>query len=170
MLHTNLHRLLLFIPLLLASCSGSAGPDGPPTPKTAKVGGVIMIDGQPAPIGLVELKLYPKGREVKPGEHIPKCRVGKEGKYIFSSYRDGDGAEPGDYVLSMEYLKMGGPGELFGPDKFLNNFNSPSNEDARFQVKVVDETSGEIPAIDIKMSDLKAKPPHAFASRTGKQK
>jgi hypothetical protein len=162
--------LLLLAPFILTSCTGSSGPNGPPTPKTARIGGVITIDGQPAPMGLVELKLYPKGRELKPGEHVPKCRVGADGKFVFSSYRDGDGAEPGDYVLSVEYLRMGGPGAVFGPDKFLNNFNSPTNEDPRFQVKVVDGTSGEIPAIDIKMSELKAKPIHPFASPNGKQR
>ena len=169
MLHTNFQRLLLLVPLLLSACSGSTGPDGPPSPKTAKIGGVLLIDGQPAPIGFIELKLYPKGREPKPEENIPMCLVGLDGRYTFSSYRDGDGAEPGEYVLTMEYLKIGGPGELIGPDKFLNNFNSPTNEDPRFQVKVVDETSGEIPTIDIKMSELKQKPPHPFASSKWKR-
>lgn len=78
--------LLVLIPLLLAGCSGSTqGPDGPPSPKTTKVGGVLMIDGKPAPLGVVELKLYPKGREIKPGENVAKCVVGAEGRYTFSS-------------------------------------------------------------------------------------
>ncbi len=147
--------LMLLVPLLIAGCSGSTGPDGPPPPKTTSVGGVLLVDGEPVPFtkGVVELKLYPKGREVKPGESVPKCIAGQDGKYTFSSYRDGDGAEPGEYVLSVELLKMG-LGDLFGPDLFLNNFNTPLNEDPRFQVKVGDGEPVEIPAIDIKTSRI----------------
>ncbi|MCA9008580.1 MAG: hypothetical protein KDB01_02480 [Planctomycetaceae bacterium] len=163
--------VLLLVSLLLAGCSSSTGPDGPPPPKTTRVGGVLLVDGEPSPLvkGVVELKLYPKGREVKPGESVPECIVGQDGKYTFSSYRDGDGAEPGDYVLSAELLRMG-LGDLFGPDQFLNNFNSPLNEDARFQVKIGDGEAVEIPTIDIKTSELKQQPNHPFASPTGKRK
>jgi hypothetical protein len=161
--------LLVMAPLLLVSCSSKKGPDGPPPPKTTKVGGVLMVNGKPAPTGLVELKLYPKGRELKPNEQVPICRVGNEGRYTFSSFRDGDGAEPGDYVLSVEMLKMG-LGELFGPDQFLNNFNSPTNDDPRFQVTVNDRGGVEIPTIEIITSELKPKPKHPFASPAGKRK
>ena len=130
-----------------------------------------MVDGEPAPFikGVVELKLYPKGREIKPGESVPKCVAGQDGKYTFSAYRDGDGAEPGEYVLSVEMLKIG-MGDLYGPDQFLNNFNSPKNEDPRFQVKVGDDEAVEIPTIDIKTSELKKQPNHPFASPPGKRK
>jgi hypothetical protein len=155
---------------MYAGCSGSTGPDGPPPPKTTSVGGVFWVDGEPVAMtkGVVELKLYPKGRQVKPEESVPKCIAGQDGKYTFSSFRDGDGAEPGEYVLSAELLRMG-LGDLFGPDQFLNNFNSPLNEDPRFQVTVGDGEPVEIPAIDVKMSELKQKPPHLFASPTGKR-
>lgn len=163
--------VLLFIPQLLAGCSGSTGPDGPPPPKTTSVGGVLLVDGEPATLakGVVELKLYPKGRDVKPGESVPKCVAGLDGKYTFSSYRDGDGAEPGDYVLSVELLRMRF-GDLCGPDEFLNNFNSPFNEDPRFQVKVGDGDPVEIPAIDINTRELKKQPDHKYASPSGKRK
>lgn len=165
MLRTKLSWLLVLIPLLQASCS--SGPKGPPTPKTNKVGGVILIDGNPAPRGEVELKLYTKGQEVKRGEVVANCLVGEGGKYEFNSYKQGDGAVPGDYVLSMEWLRPS-PGVMYGPDKFLNNFNSPTNEDPRFQVKVPEEGSVEIPTIDIKMSELKAQKTHPYASPAGK--
>ena len=122
------------------------------------VGGEIWIDGKPAPPGIVELKLYPKGRDPEPDERIAKCLVGKDGKYKFSSYRDGDGAEPGEYVLSVEMLRIGGPGELYGPDKLKNNFNSPFNEDPRFQVDIIDEKPVEIPLITIDTSELEKQP------------
>jgi hypothetical protein len=169
MKRTHLTSLLLLTVLWIVGCSGSgSGPDGPPVPKTTRVGGTIMINGKPAPIGVVELKLYGRGKATKPGDTVPKCLVGTEGKYVFSSYRDGDGAEPGDYVLSVELLKMGF-GELFGPDQLLNNFNSPDNADPRFQVKVGDGDAVEIPAIDIETSKLKKQPSHPFASRPGKR-
>ena len=116
--------------------------------------------------GVVELKLYPKGRQVKPEESVPKCIAGQDGKYTFSSFRDGDGAEPGEYVLSAELLRRA-PADIFGPDQFLNNFNSPLNEDPRFQVTVGDGEPVEIPSIDVKTSELKQKPPHPFASPKG---
>ncbi len=128
-----------------------------------------MIDGKPAPPGLIEMKLYPKGRKPKAGERIPKCIVRKEGRFSFSSYRNGDGAEPGEYVLSMEKLKIGGPGELFGPDQFGNNFNSPRNKDPRFQVTVVEGEATEIPTILVETSKLQPQKRHPYASRPGKR-
>lgn len=168
---------LLFLCVLYAShtliggCSHSTGPNGPPPPKTTRVSGVFLVDGEPLPFvkGVVELKLYPKGRDLKPGDAVPECVVAQDGKYTFSSYRDGDGAEPGQYVLSAEMLKIG-MGDLFGPDQFLNNFNSPRNDDARFQVEIGEDDALEIPTIDVKMNELKQQPNHPFASPPGKRK
>ena len=166
--HSKNSWLLCLLPLLLASC-GSTGPDGPPPPETSQVSGTVMIDGKPAPRGEVVLKLYPKGRELKPGERIPQCIVGPDGEFSFSSYREGDGAEPGEYVLTMEWLRIALMG-MFGPDKFLNNFNSPNNEDPRFQVTVVSGEDTVIPTIDINTSTLQKKPMHRYATRAGKGK
>jgi len=157
----------VWIPLLLASCSWSKGPDGPATPQTTRVGGVLKIDGQPAPVGEVELKLYSLGTPEKPGDVIANCVVGQGGRYEFNSYRQGDGAVPGEYVLSMEWLRPA-PGVMYGPDRFLNNFNSPLNEDPRFAVSVIGGFPVEIPEIDIKMSELTEKPSHEYASPAGK--
>ena len=161
--------LLLVIPTLMTGCSGSTGPDGPPPPETSKVSGVILIDGEPAELMVaVELKLYPQGRVPKVGERVAKCIADQEGKYTFSSYRDGDGAEPGEYVLSVEALRRA-PGAIFGPDKLGNNFNSPDNEDPRFQVKVVSGEPTVVPTIDINTSQLEPQQPHPFASPPGKR-
>lgn len=168
MLHSKFVWLLVFVPLVLASCSSSTGPKVPVTPKTTKVGGVLLFDGKPAPRFEVELKLYEKGHEPTPTQMIPKCVVGENGKYQFSSYGQDDGAVPGEYVLSIEWLKIG-RGTLFGPDKLLNNFNKPSNDDPRFQVKVSDGKPTEIPTIDINTSELKPQESHPYASPTGKR-
>ena len=169
MLRMNFACLMALVLLVLTSCSGSTGPKGPPTPKTTKVGGLLLFDGQPAPRGLVELKLYEKGHDPKPAQMIPRAIVGENGKYEFSSYADKDGAVPGDYVISIEWLKMG-PGTLFGPDKLLNNYNSPSNDDPKFQVTVTDGKPVEIPTIDINTKELKQKKTHPWASPAGKRK
>ena len=128
-----------------------------------------MIDGEPAPRGMVELKLYEKGHDPTPEQMVPKCVVGDNGKYQFSSYGQGDGAVPGEYVLSIEWLKIG-PGALFGPDRLLNNFNSPFNEDARFQVTVINGQPVQIPTIEINTKELKEKESHPYASPPGKRK
>lgn len=161
--------LLVLTPLLLASCSGTKGPQGPPTPKTTKVGGELIIDGDPAPKFVVELKLYEKGHDPTPEQMIPKCVVGDNGKYQFSSYGKADGAVPGEYVLSIEWLKIG-PGTLFGPDKLLNNFNSPFNKDPRFQVTVTEGMPVEIDTIEINTGELKQQESHPYASPSGKRK
>jgi hypothetical protein len=57
---------------------------------------------------------------------------------------------------------------LYGPDKFLNNFNSPFNGDPRFQVEVVEDVPLEIPPIEIRMSELKPQKSHPYASPAGK--
>lgn len=169
MLRVTFICLIALYSLVLTSCSGSTGPKGPPTPKTTKVKGILLFDGQPAPRGLVELKLYEKGHDPKPTQMIPKAIVGENGKYEFSSYGDKDGTVPGDYVISIEWLKIG-PGTLFGPDKLLNNYNNPSNDDPKFQVTVVDGKPVEIPTIDISTKELKQKKAHAWASPAGKRK
>lgn len=171
MLQTKLSRLLLLVlvPVLIAGCS--KGPDGPTPPKTSVVSGTVLVNGKPAPVieyGQIELKLYPKGRDPKPGERIPKCLADKDGNFVFNSYRAGDGAVPGEYVLTMEMLRVA-LGGLFGPDRFGNNFNSPSSTDPRFQVTVVDDEPTVIPTIDIKLDELKQQPAHKYASPAGKR-
>ena len=161
-------RPALLFPLLLVSCSWTKGPQGPPTPETTKVAGGVLIDGEPAPRGEVELKLYKKGDGGSPGEVVASCLVRDEGRYEFNSYRQGDGAVPGEYVLTMEWLRPA-PGVLYGPDKFLNNFNSPLNDDPRFQVEVVEGEPLDIPEIDIAIGELKRKPSHPYATPTGKK-
>ena len=168
MLRSNIFFITLLLPLFTLGCSSSTGPDGPPAPRTVQVGGVLKVDGEPAPLGVIELKLYPKGGELKPGMRVPKCLVGQEGKYAFSSYADKDGAEPGEYVLTVEMLRIA-PGELFGPDQFGNNFNSPHNQDPRFQVTVGEDGPVEIPEIDLDTSLLEYQPLHPFASPPGKR-
>ncbi len=167
MLRIKSSYLLVLVPLALTACS--KGPKGPSTPKTTKVGGTVLIDGEPAPLGQIEMKLYKKGSDQNSAEVVANCLVGKEGKFQFNSYRQGDGAVPGEYVLSMEWLRPA-PGVLYGPDKFLNNFNSPFNEDPRFQVEVLDGAPLEIPTIEITMSELKPQKSHPFASPSGKGK
>lgn len=169
MLHTKYPYFLVLVLLTIPACSSPTGPKAPPTPKTTKVKGVLMIDGKPAPKAVVELKLYEKGHDPTPTQMIPRCVVGDDGKFQFSSYGQGDGAVPGEYVLSIEWLKLG-VGGMFGPDQLLNNFNSPSNDDPRFQVTVVDGKPTEIPVIEIKTSELKQKKSHRFASPSGKRK
>lgn len=158
---------MIIAPLLITGCSSTTGPDGPTPPKTTPVSGTILIDGEPAPLGVTELKLYPKEGDVKPGMRTPKCYVKQNGEFIFSSYRDGDGAEPGEYVLSVEVLNLGF-GDLFGPDQLGNNFNSPENTDPRFQVTVADDAV-VIPTIDIDTTTLEYKDDHPFASPPGKR-
>lgn len=165
MLRTKFTFLLMLIPLALSACS--KGPKGPPTPKTTQVGGTILIDGEPAPKGQVELKLYKKGTDEKSAEAVANCLVGDGGKFQFNSYRQGDGAVPGKYVLSAEWLRPA-PGVLYGPDKFLNNFNSPFNGDPRFQVEVVEDVPLEIAPIEIRISELKPQKSHPYASPVGK--
>lgn len=167
MLHTNISRLLLLVPIFLAACS-EKGPRAPVTPKTTSVGGAVMIDGDPAPKGQIEMKLYAKGTDDKPGDVVAKCFVGDGGKFRFSSYREGDGAVPGDYVISMEWLRPA-PGVMYGPDKLLNNFNSPFNTDPRFLVTVVDGQPVDVPTIEIDTRELKQKPSHPYAAPSGKQ-
>lgn len=164
-------RLLLIVPLLAASCS-SKGPEGPPPPPTSEVRGQILINGEPPPKGLTQvvLTLYPKGRDPKPGERLPQCLPGEDGTFAFSSYRENDGAEPGEYILTIEWLQLGMTGR-FGPDKFLNNFNNPevNVNDPRFQVTVVEDEPTQIPTIDINTSELESQPLHRYATPKGKK-
>lgn len=73
--------------------------------------------------------------------------------------------------MTFEWLSKPPLGRVWsGPDKFLNNFNDPTqNVDPKYQVKIPGAGGAglTIPPIEITMSSLEEKPKNEFTTRVG---
>lgn len=89
--------LVLLSTMLLFSCvscpRSDKGPVAPTTPKTSQITGTVNRSGVPATAEEVKLKLYPKGTAPKPHDIVPVALTQAEGKFAFSSFKAGDGAQ-----------------------------------------------------------------------------
>lgn len=122
------------------------------------VSGTLLIDGQPQPD--VWVRLFKKGdRRVLPS--TPRVRTDASGRYVFSTNIEGDGVEPGSYVLMIEWLTKVGSASWGAPDKLLNNFCDPlrNQNDPRFIVEVKGDDEIKIPTIEIATAGLQEMDP-----------
>lgn len=103
--------------------------------EVVAVGGVVNIDGNPAPG--VNLFLYRQGDTVNP---IKECRTDEDGHYCWSTYLACDGLEPGTYLLGFTHVpkpKKNGT----GVDMFKGKYQDPKRN--KFELKVEQGTSDD---------------------------
>lgn len=123
----------------LASCSKMSDQDRlkllvPSAQSTVPVQGQVLVDGNP--VKDIWVTLHPVG---KTGESLlPKAQTDDEGNFKITSYINGDGAPPGEYKITVEWLTFRqfgsqwvGPNKLDGP-----NGNEKTTE---YSVTVEDE-------------------------------
>jgi hypothetical protein len=92
-----MHRRLVICGLL-----ASAGVVGCGSSPTVKVTGTVTVNGQPAEN--VEVQFFPKGG--RPASGV----TNSEGKYELSTFKPGDGAMPGESLVTLgEYYPPGKP-------------------------------------------------------------
>lgn len=120
--------------------------------EVVPVAGKITFDGKP-PQGAVVM-LTP----VSPPEDdavAPQGGVQADGSYKITSYTSGDGAPPGEYVVTVSWYKMdeklGGPGPNVVPAEFTDPAKS------KLKVTINQGAPTEIPPIDIKSKSEKSK-------------
>ncbi|MBI1900204.1 MAG: hypothetical protein HYS13_03685 [Planctomycetia bacterium] len=122
----------------LSSCGGS---DRLPV---FPVTGELFVDGQPAFEAFVYLHAVKED-----SEHLmqPYGQVDKDGKFAIATYVSGDGAPPGEYILTIEWLTFQPFGNQWGgPDKLGDKYSDPTKSELRVTVK---EEATQIPRISL---------------------
>lgn len=144
----NACRLLLLSLMAVIAVTGCRRAK---TPKldTYPVSGQVMVNGKPAVRAEVRMRpikplLDPLKRSVEPYGFVEE-----DGMFRVSTYRDKDGAPPGEYAITIVWptVTVDGGEEVFGPDRLNGRFGNPLSPITMFTVQ---EASNLIPAFDLK--------------------
>ncbi len=134
--------LAFVVPVSMTSCGG-------PTEKQVTVhpvSGKVTFKGEPAEGA--QVILHPKGHTL-PDRTVPTARADASGAFKIGSYKAGDGAPPGDYVVTVVWKKVvaseGGAGP--GPNVLPKEYASADTSPVQLTVK---DGSNEIPPIELK--------------------
>jgi hypothetical protein len=101
--------LFAAVPLLISFGCGSSGP------KLVKVSGKVVMHGRPLMSGVVTFQPLENGQISTRRASIGV--IGDDGIYHISTYADGDGAEPGEYLVAVDgsLKKAGGTPQSIDP-------------------------------------------------------
>jgi hypothetical protein len=126
MLMTSRTRLLVLMPLILIG-TGSGCRQRVTPPNTVPVSGMVMLNGEPAAGILV--RFHPQfniGRT----KFLPSGESGGDGKFILSTGAGGNGAPPGNYLVTFEKPRIESDEEHSGiemeVDELTGQFSDPS--------------------------------------------
>jgi hypothetical protein len=110
------------------------------------VSGIVKYNGQ-APQGaqLVFHAINPSG----PDAVSPKANVKPDGSFVVTSYQSGDGAPPGDYVVTVEWYQIDKDGNV-GPNVLPPEYASPKLSPIKVTVNAGSPTTLEPIAITAK--------------------
>ncbi|QDU35839.1 hypothetical protein Mal4_01210 [Maioricimonas rarisocia] len=102
----------MLLSLAAVGCSGSSGDQWTEgRPETVPVTGVVTLNGEPLEGATVAFE--PQG-----GEHAAYGRTDEEGRFVLTTFEDGDGAVAGGYVVSVrksEVVTTPNPQDPNGP-------------------------------------------------------
>ncbi|MDY3560445.1 hypothetical protein R5W23_001679 [Gemmata sp. JC673] len=93
-------------PVILAILAGATAAlvgCGDSGPKLYPVKGTVRVDGKPASDAIVFL--HRKGRD-NPNEPVPHGTCGADGTFQLTSVKAGDGAQAGEYVVTVVWPDM----------------------------------------------------------------
>jgi len=85
--------------VLASGCHGDAD-----LRKTHPVSGTLMINGAPAPAGIIVF-LFPQFTETDKYPIHPRGLTGEGGTFKVTTYNSDDGAPEGEYVVAVEWPK-----------------------------------------------------------------
>jgi hypothetical protein len=94
------------IPVALATVMavGCGGGGGIKAPRTASVSGTVQFKGRP--VAGVKVTFHPQF-DMGAVKFTPSGESGTDGRFTLSTAAANDGAPPGDYVVTFEYLRGG---------------------------------------------------------------
>ena len=140
--------LLAAAAILAAGCADSG-------PKLYPVRGKVVVDGKPASDAIVFL--HRQGR-ADPGEPVPYGKADADGAFEVTTTKAGDGALPGEYVLTVVWPDMSkapdGNGER--PDLLYGAFAAAAKSSIK---ATVGEKDNQLPDITLKAPPPTRTPP-----------
>ncbi len=103
-----------------------------------RVTGEIYVDGKPAADCF--LYLQPAEGTADPKRPHPFGRTDENGSFAVSSYVAGDGAPPGDYVLTFKWPEPSGTfkQQFDGPDRLKQKYADPAKSEYHIKVEKKD--------------------------------
>lgn len=132
---------IAFAFLLAASIASGVGCDS--GPKLYPVKGTVRVDGKPA--GDATVFLHRKGRD-NLNEPVPYAKCGPDGTFAVTTTKPGDGAQPGEYVITVVWPDMSknpdGNGER--PDLLRGTYNKAATSALKATVEAKDNQLPEI--------------------------
>jgi hypothetical protein len=157
----NLMRCLQLLALVALcttgfGCSGESEEDRlnrlvPNALDTTQVRGKVMVDG--APVKDLWVTLHPSDASLR---LRPRGQTDAKGNFQITTYTGGDGAPPGAYKITIEWLTyIKRDSDWGGPDKLKNQYNDPAT--SPFQVTVEDDPI-ELPVFELKLAGVEGKP------------
>lgn len=134
---------LVIIALALSGCGSSKVPGEVPT---FPVAGKLAFKGKPAVGAFVVL--HPQSTD--PNAPRPRATVQSDGTFALSSFREADGAPPGEYVLTAQWNKIvkssnGDAGA--GPNVLPAKYAKPSSSPVKVRIA---EGSNDLQLIQLK--------------------
>lgn len=131
----------------------------PNAAQTTKVTGKVTVDGAPVKDILVTLHNPKQSGKAQ----RPNARTREDGTFQISTYLEGDGAPPGEYHVTLEWLTFQSIGaQWIGPDKLKNQYNDPKS--TPFHVTVTDAPL-EIPPFELKVEGVASPKADATAGK-----
>jgi hypothetical protein len=120
--------------LLLAGCAEKWA-------EVFPVSGTIKVDGQ-TPVG-AQLVLHPVAAAATDAEVVtPTGRVKSDGTFAITSYKDGDGAAPGEYIVTVQWYKIDKDGNV-GPNVIPEQYTNPKTSPVKVTVSAGAPTTVE---------------------------
>ncbi len=95
--------------------------------------GTVTVDGKPQKT--VVIKLFKSDNLESQLPNSFTTADPEEGKFAFMTYKEGDGVEPGEYVVTFELMKAKSGGRFEGPDRLNDRYNDPKS--SQFPIKLV---------------------------------
>jgi hypothetical protein len=127
--------------LVLAALWGALGCGGADGPKKYPVRGTVTVNGKPAQFVRVQFR---HADQSLPGNlKQPVGMTDETGAFALSTSGDRDGAVPGDYTVTFEWLSGN---DLGAHDRFGGRFAKP---DAAARKVRVEPTANELPPFEL---------------------
>lgn len=118
--------------LALTSCSSD---DEPYRKETIPVKGQVVVDGQPPGSPLQIFCNEANGMDT---EHpsVTQAISAEDGTFSLSTYENGDGVPPGDYVLTFQWQQFNTFSMSYGgPDKLNDRYSDPATSQVKLKVE-----------------------------------
>ncbi len=128
--------------LTLLGCSGR----DPNWKETVPVTGQVVVDGE-AKEGVM-IKFFPVDGMDTAQPTLTSTMCDKEGKFAASTYQPGDGAPPGDYMVTFTLPKLNTISMTFNGDELNGKYSDPKKSE--FKISVVSETPLDMGRIELK--------------------